>query len=218
MGRCPPGVLCIENATILFFICILLIVALYYYYNKSLQVAQAGQAQAGQAQAGQAQAGQAQAGQAQAGQAQAGQAHVNYNVEFAQSKDIFTNPYMPPLKHNFFMPPTTGDPRGIPINVPTQGATPEYKQMGLLNRINGKETVLSLMGRPLYTNRQKWQYYTMREYNNIKLPISKNGRSCTSEYGCDELFNGDTVYVEGYKDAFKVTLYEMETPRYIPHI
>ena len=210
MGRrCPPGVLCIENATILFFICILLILALYYYYNKSLQSGQAGQAQAGQAQAGQAQAGQA---QAQAGQTQ------NYNLEFVQSKDIFTNPYMPPLKHNFFMPPTTGDPRGIPINIPTQGFTPEYKQLGLLTRINGKETVLSLMGRPLYTNRQKWQYYTMREYNNIKLPISKNGRSCTSEYGCDELFNGDTVYVEGYKDAFKITLYEMETPRYIPHI
>ena len=213
MGRrCPPGVLCIENATILFFICILLILALYYYYNKSLQSGQSGQS--GQAQAGQAQAEQAQAGQAQAGQAQA----QNYNVEFVQSKDIFTNPYMPPLKHNFFMPPTTGDPRGIPINIPTQGFTPEYKQLGLLTRINGKETVLSLMGRPLYTNRQKWQYYTMREYNNIKLPISKNGRSCTSEYGCDELFNGDTVYVEGYKDAFKVTLYEIETPRYIPYL
>ena len=193
MGRCPPGVLCIENATILFLICIFLIVALYYYYNKSLQQPP-------------------NLGNIQQPPAQ------NYNLEFVQSKDIFTNPYMPPLKHNFFMPPTTGDPRGVPINIPTQGSTPEYKQLGLLNRINGKETVLSLMGRPLYTNRQKWQYYTMREYNNIKLPISKNGRSCTSEYGCDELFNGDTVYVEGYKDAFKVTLYEMETPRYIPHI
>jgi len=193
MGRCPPGVLCIENATILFLICIFLIVALYYYYNKSLQI-------------------KSNLGNIQQPPTQ------NYNLEFVQSKDIFTNPYMPPLKHNFFMPPTTGDPRGVPINIPTQGSTPEYKQLGLLNRINGKETVLSLMGRPLYTNRQKWQYYTMREYNNIKLPISKNGRSCTSEYGCDELFNGDTVYVEGYKDAFKVTLYEMETPRYIPHI
>ena len=27
----------------------------------------------------------------------------NYNIEFVQSKDIFTNPYMPPLKHNFFV-------------------------------------------------------------------------------------------------------------------
>jgi len=125
---------------------------------------------------------------------------------------------MPPLKHNFFVPPTTGDPRGVPINVPTRGFISEYKQLGLLERVNGKETVLPLMGRPLYSNRQKWQYYTMREYNNIKLPVSKNGKSCTSEYGCDSMYNGDTVYVEGYNDAFKVTIYENNNMQYIPHL
>ena len=202
MGRrCPPGVLCIENATLLFIICILLIVALYYYYNKSLYLT------------------------ANNNQNMNREYNIypppqkpNYNIEFVQSKDIFTNPYMPPLKHNFFVPPTTGDPRGIPINIPTRGFISEYKQLGLLERINGKETVLPLIVRPFYSNRPKWQYYTMREYNNIKLPVSKNGRSCTSEYGCDELFNGDTVYVEGYKDAFKATLYEIESPRYIPYL
>ena len=65
------------------------------------------------------------------------------------------------------------------------------------------------MGRPLHTNRNKWQYYTISDQNQgIKLPVSRNGRSCTNEYGCDDLFNGDTIYVEGYKDAFKVTIYE----------
>ena len=33
---------------------------------------------------------------------------------------------------------------------------------------------------------------------------------------CDELTSGDTVYVEGYNDAFKVTIYENSQPRYIP--
>mgnify|MGYP005657183403 FL=1 len=199
MGKkCPPGVLCIENATLLFIICTGLTIALYYYYNKSLHLSSTN--------------------------IQNIDNNVyppqqsRYNVEFVQSKDIFTNPYMPPLKHNFFVPPTTGDPRGVPINIPTRGFISEYKQVGLLNRVNGKETVLPLLGRPLYSNRQKWQYYTMREYNNIKLPVSKNGNSCTSEYGCDELFNGDTIYVEGYKDAFKITLYEIESPRYIPYL
>ena len=61
------------------------------------------------------------------------------------------------------------------------------------------------MGRPLYTNRSKWQYYTMTDkQNSIKLPISKNGKSCTQEYGCDEIMNGDVVYVEGYKDTLKL--------------
>ena len=197
--RCPPGVLCIENATLLFIICILLIVVLYYYYNKSLHLSSSQVQNIGN-------------------NIYPPPEQPRYNVEFVQSKDIFTNPYMPPLKHNFFVPPTTGDPRGVPINIPTRGFMSEYKQLGLLNRVNGKETVLPLLGRPLYSNRQKWQYYTMREYNNIKLPVSKNGKSCTSEYGCDELFNGDTVYVEGYKDAFKITLYEIESPRYIPYL
>ena len=39
----------------------------------------------------------------------------------------------------------------------------------------------------------------------IKLPVVNRGKSCTGEYGCDNLQNGDTVYVEGYNDAFKAT-------------
>ena len=73
------------------------------------------------------------------------------------------------------------------------------------------------MGRPMYSNRQKWQFYTLSDKNNsVKLPISKNGKSCTGDYGCDELFNGDSVFVEGYNDAFKATIYENNTPEYIP--
>jgi hypothetical protein len=53
---------------------------------------------------------------------------------------------------------------------------------------------------------------------NTKLPISTSGKSCTSEYGCDSLNNGDIVYVEGYSDNFRVTLYENATFNYIPFI
>ena len=75
------------------------------------------------------------------------------------------------------------------------------------------------MGRPLYTNRNKWQYYTMSDKNNsVKLPVSKNGRSATQEYGVDELYNGDTVFAEGYNDAFRVTMYDNDIMRYIPFI
>ena len=75
------------------------------------------------------------------------------------------------------------------------------------------------MGRPLLTNRSKNQYYTMSDkFNAVKLPISKGGRSCTNEYGCNELYNGDSVYVEGYQDAFKVTIYENSGPNYIPYL
>ena len=129
------------------------------------------------------------------------------------------NPFAPPLKNSNYFPGNSGDPRGVPINISTRGLDSAYSQMGILTRLNGEETILPIMGRPLFSNRSKWQYYTMSDKSNsIKLPMSHNGRSCTNEYGCNELMSGDTVYVEGYKDAFKATIYENSQPRYIPYL
>ena len=151
--------------------------------------------------------------------------HINYNNKVPHSNGFnfniptISNPYDPPLKTNHFMPKDSTDPRGIPINIQTRGFNTSYSQIGILTRNNGSETILPLMGRPIYANRNKWQYYTMTDKNNmIKLPVIKNGKSCTSEYGCDDLSNGDTVFVEGYNDAFKVTIYETDAPRYIPFV
>ena len=75
------------------------------------------------------------------------------------------------------------------------------------------------MGKPLITNRDKWNYYTMTDKNHmIKLPITHKGRSCINEYGCDSMYNGDSVYVEGYEDAFKVTIYDNNVTKYIPYL
>ena len=114
---------------------------------------------------------------------------------------------------------TTADPRGVPINIKTQGFNSNYSQIGILTRNDDSETILPLIGRPLHSSRNKWQYYTMSDKNNsVKLPVSKNGRSATQEYGVDELFNSDSIYVEGYNDAFKVTVYDNNQPEYIPYI
>jgi hypothetical protein len=134
-------------------------------------------------------------------------------------RDTLSNPYLPPLRDGNYFPKDSGDPRGIPINIPTQGKRTEWRQIGILTRENGEETILPLMGRPLYSNRQKWQFYSMSDKNNsVKLPISKNGRSCSADHGCDEIFNGDMVYIEGYNDSFKATIYENNVPEYIPFI
>lgn len=128
--------------------------------------------------------------------------------------DVLENPYVPPLRddryHDAVIP--------FPINVRTQGppVNVNYRQVGLLTRVNGKETMLPLMGRPLQKNRDKWQFYTMSDKNNsVKLPISFRKKSCTSEYGCDNIYNGDTVYVEGYKDAFRATIYDNAVMEYL---
>jgi hypothetical protein len=149
--------------------------------------------------------------------------YVNSNKEKEQEKngymptilfekDDLANPYSPPLKDDRYM---------VPINVSTNiGAVDtSYRQVGIITPLNGtsKDNILPLMGRPLFTNRGKWQYYTIsNQHNNVKLPISFKGKSALNDYGVDEIYNGDTVYVEGYDDAFKVNVYETSTIKYLP--
>ena len=126
--------------------------------------------------------------------------------------DSLINPYFPPLQPGLYR-------RGIPINVRTNGVNTTFQQIGILTRVNGPETILPLMGRPLHTNRNKWQFYTMSDkHYSVKLPISNAGKSCMGEYGCDNLYNNDNVYIQGYNDVFKVTLYNNYLPQYIPYI
>ena len=49
----------------------------------------------------------------------------------------------------------------------------------------------------------------------IKLPITFKNKSCTSDQGCDNVYNGDTLYVEGYNDLFRVTVYDNNTMQLI---
>lgn len=197
--KCPPGVFCIENMTLVFIIfSIALGIFLFYRFNapkgSSTVIYQNSEARPS--------------------------FFPRWPSSFSEMpRDVLMNPNVPPLKRNQYMNDDSSDPRRVPINVRTRGRPSSYGQTGILTRINGKETILPLMGRGLHTNRNKWQYYSMGSKNNaIKLPVSNKGKSCTSEYGCDELMNGDTVYVEGYKDAFKATIYENDTPRYIPYL
>ena len=133
-------------------------------------------------------------------------------------ENVLMNPYDAPLRDDRYIQSVGGF---LPINVPTQSVDTNYRQVGILTRVKGKEkeTILPLMGRPLFTNRDKWNFYTMNDSNNaVKLPIIFKGRSCTSEYGCDNLYSGDVVFVEGYNEAFKVTAYDNQVMRYIPFI
>jgi hypothetical protein len=133
--------------------------------------------------------------------------------------DVLMNPYQPPLKDDRIFRRDMSDPRGVPINVPTRTVDSVYRQVGILTRSGGPEMILPLMGKPLYSSRDKWNYYTMSNENNmVKLPITYKNKSCTNEYGCDSLYNGDMVYVEGYNDTFKVTVYDNQVMRYIPYL
>ena len=157
--------------------------------------------------------------------------NINNNDLYARTDSVWSsgdsvllNPYTPPNRDDRpftrgRMPMQRGTKLGVPINIRTQGVESDYRQVGILTRITGEETILPLMGRPLIYGRDTWNFYTMSDKNNmVKLPITFKNKNCSGEYGCDNISNGDTVYVEGYNDAFKVTMYENNTMRYIPYI
>ena len=140
-------------------------------------------------------------------------------------KDVLLNPYDAPYRDERYFINSAIPINAVPINVATNiGSVPtdtSYRQMGIITPLNGesKDNILPLMGKPLLTNRDKWQYYTIsNQHNNVKLPISFKGRSALNDYGVDQIFSGDTVYVEGYNDAFRVTVYENDTIKYLPFL
>jgi hypothetical protein len=117
-----------------------------------------------------------------------------------------------------------GGRTGLPVNIQTRGILTDYQQVGILTRANrsapASEMILPLMGRRVMSGRDKWQYYTISGSGNLntKLPVSVNGKSCTGEYGCEDIQNGDVIYVEGYNDTFRVTMYETNTFQYLPQL
>jgi len=134
------------------------------------------------------------------------------------ANDVLLNPYAPPLSDERYMVPNV-----VPINVPTNigAVSATYRQMGILTPAQGSsaDKILSLMGRPLFVNRDKWQYYTIsNQHNNVKLPIIFKKKNGLNDYGVDQIYNGDVVYVEGYQHSFKATIYENDTIRYLPFL
>ena len=199
--KCLPNMFCIRNTTI-FFIIILSAIGIYFFYSNYFKMASSSSLTP---------------------TTTSSPFMPTFMMSSRANSDVLEDPYAPPLRNdgyfggigqNMMMMPMAA---GVPINIRTQGppVNTNYRQVGLLTRINGKETILPLMGRPLQKNRDKWQFYTMSDKNNsVKLPISFKKKSCTSEYGCDNIYNGDTVYVEGYKDAFQATIYDNAVMEY----
>ena len=210
--KCPPGVFCIENMTLTLLL-IVIGVSTFLIYSRMQQVYRVSSSENKTSDLGW----------------NPFQIFFRPNVPYSNVRgDVYMNPYTAPMRDTRYMVPSHDirgqvhqgpQVNGIPINVPTQSVDTHYRQVGILTRHTGEETILPLMGRPLFANRYKWQFYTMSDKNNsVKLPISNAGRSCTGEYGCDNLFNGDNVYVEGYNDAFKVTMYDNASIQYIPFL
>ena len=133
------------------------------------------------------------------------------------SQVIHTNPphmtFNNPHSHSMTHPPNH-----VPINIPTRGPSEQYKQIGVLTNSDNSKN-LPLYGKRVWCGASKWLYYTQTDkFVSVHLPVYKNGRDCSAEYGCDELFDQDEVTVRQFNETFTVTLYHTEGPRYIPYI
>jgi hypothetical protein len=216
MKKCPPGVICIENFTSLI-MCVILFIVGYFVYVSYKQSEKQSEKRSNNNQSNNNQQG------TQEIVLQPSWPYNNLNL--IERNDVLLNPYDAPYKdERYLVPKVSLIPAGaVPINISTNisAVDTNYRQIGIITPLNGTSTnnILPLMGRPLFTSRQKWQYYTIsNQHNNVKLPVSVKGRSALTDYGVDEVFSGDTVYVEGYNDAFKVTIYENDTIKYLPFI
>jgi hypothetical protein len=204
MKKCQPGVICIENIT-LFFIIVIIILILYIIYSslsgsteKIVVTENTGV------------------------NSWFGMPNYPYNN---LQKDVLLDPYVAPLRDERYIIPQINmiPPGKVPINISTNvGAVDtSYRQVGILTPLNGtsKDNVLPLMGRPLFSNRDMWQYYCIsNQHNNVKLPIKVNGKNASTEYGVNKLFGGDTVYLEGANETYKTTIYENDVIKYLPFI
>jgi hypothetical protein len=193
MGKkCIPGVICIENMTLFLLIIIVILLVYMHYVLRPKQIVENTKVIVS----------------------------PSLGMIPTRSRDTFLDPYAPPLVE--YPPEEIGIVRrpivGMPVNVRTRGIDVDFQQMGILTRTNKEDMILPLMGRQVITGRDKWQYYTISNTGvvNTKLPIRLRGRDTMSEYGCDEIMDGDIVHVGGYNDAFRVTRYENNLLRYLP--
>jgi len=217
MKKCPPGVICVENVSMFFFAVSIFIILFFIYSRQNIIVNNKPSEKIVVS---------------NNNQRDTSGAGVGWFGGLIPSwpynnlvQDPLLNPYAPPLRdERYFLPGLNGIPFGaVPINISTNiGAVDtSYRQVGILTPLNGssKDNIIPLMGRPLFTNREKWQYYsTSNQNNNVKLPVSRSGRSCTNEYGCDKLYTGDTVYIDGANETYRVTVYDNNVIKYLPFV
>ena len=128
----------------------------------------------------------------------------NINDKFL---DRIINPLTPP-EQTYLNP-------SIPINIPTRGESEPYQQIGFLVDKRNQSNLMPLFGRQTYPGSSNWNYYT-NSIENIKQSLIINNQNCMDNKGCNEVYTGDNIKLQGTKGKYKVEKYNYSQPRYIP--
>jgi hypothetical protein len=94
----------------------------------------------------------------------------------------------------------------------------EYQQIGILtaNEMDKEPIILPLFAKKVRNNKERWQYYTATDKNNMmRLPIVHQNMKCDEDIGCKEIYDGDKLYIEIYQGRiFTATIYKTDAPKY----
>ena len=81
----------------------------------------------------------------------------------------------------------------------------EYQQVGILL---GTNETLPLYGKPSYAYNSRWNYYTTTPGQQIyPLPVTYEGRDCTEDIGCNEMYDNQPVNITGRSEPFTTKIY-----------
>lgn len=130
------------------------------------------------------------------------------------SNDQQGNPFVYENERNLQQPPAK------PFYYPTRGLPQSYQQMGVLigeeRRHRGEQTILPLIGRQTHPGSSRYHYYTSTNgYHPMKLPVVHKKRTCNDSTGCEEIYSGNIVSVNGYDYDFKADIYPSPDLQYI---
>ena len=200
-SKCPPGVLCITPGVIL--LGILLLAIVFFIFTRPAPDTSVAQ---------------------EIIYRKAPQVPVNVNV--APGGDRYS---IAPRPERFWNAPTDfeGIARGLvnpivgmvapPFNYATQGVPEKYQSYGLVTLEDGQQ--LPLYGRKTATRSDRFNYYTRTDtYNPVPIPILYKGRDCQDSIGCEEIFSGEDIRLQGNGKHGKVTMYQYDGPIYFPGI
>ena len=114
-------------------------------------------------------------------------------------------------------------PVKVPVRVPVREVRPpeyrgppikrykpgHFQQIGILTNETGE--TLPLYGREVRNRRDRYHYHTTTQGDQVyPIPVSIDGRECTEDIGCPELYGGETVTVFGKDTPFTVKTYRTD--------
>ncbi len=76
-------------------------------------------------------------------------------------------------------------------------------QIGTL--ISHNNDIYPLFGKLNKKYTSKWNYFTKDQFGTV-IPLQYNNKNSNDDIGCDQLYNGDFIFIQEFRDRFRVNI------------